>query len=186
MNDDSTRPAGGGSNNWVNAGSRTQSGKPLLASDPHLAPSAPPPWHLIHVRTPEWQAAGAILTGSPGFAIGHNGFCAWGITAGLTDNTDLYLETPGPDSKSVREADGSFAPCEIVRETIRVKGQPDEITTQPKPLQDWKVEGKAIRKDFVFQDFPEAVLFVSALVPEVDVAGGRIVIDDKPGLLVEP
>ena len=28
--------------------------------------------------------------------------------------------------------------------------------------------------------------FVSALVPEVDVAGGRIVIDDKPGLLVEP
>ena len=28
--------------------------------------------------------------------------------------------------------------------------------------------------------------FVSALVPEVDVAGGRLVIDDKPGLLVEP
>ena len=28
--------------------------------------------------------------------------------------------------------------------------------------------------------------FVGALVPEVDVAGGRIVIDDKPGLLVEP
>ena len=28
--------------------------------------------------------------------------------------------------------------------------------------------------------------FVSALVPEVDVAGGRIVLDDRPGLLREP
>lgn len=120
-------PRGGGSNNWVIAGSRTQSGKPILASDPHLAPSTPPPWHLIHVRIPEWQAAGAILTGSPGFAIGHNGFCAWGITAGLTDNTDLFLETPGPDGKSVRQEDGSFAPCEIVRETIRVKNGPDAV-----------------------------------------------------------
>ena len=120
-------PRGGGSNNWVIAGTRTQSGKPLLACDPHLAPSAPPPWYLLHVRTPEWEAAGAILAGSPGFAIGHNGFGAWGITAGLTDNTDLFLETLGPDGKSVRQADGSFAPCEVVRETIRVKDGPDVV-----------------------------------------------------------
>ena len=120
-------PSGGGSNNWVIAGSRTQSGKPILASDPHLAPSAPPPWYLMHVRTPEWEAAGALLAGTPGFAIAHNGFCAWGVTAGLTDNVDLFLETLGPDKISVREADGSFAKCEIVREVIRVKGQPDVV-----------------------------------------------------------
>src|SRR5439155_233393 len=46
-------PRGGGSNNWVIAGRRTTTGKPLLASDPHLAPTAPPPWYLIHLRTPE-------------------------------------------------------------------------------------------------------------------------------------
>jgi len=120
-------PRGGGSNNWVISGSRTQSGKPLLASDPHLAPSAPPPWYLMHVRTPEWEAAGALFVGAPGFGIAHNGFCAWGVTAGLTDNTDLLIETLSPDGKSVRQADGSFAACEVVREVIRVKGQADVI-----------------------------------------------------------
>ena len=41
----------------------------------------------------------------------------------------------------------------------------DEISSGLEALQGWKVEGKTIRKEFVFQDFPEAVLFVSALVP---------------------
>ena len=36
--------------------------------------------------------AGAALAGSPGIAAGHNGFAAWGVTAGLIDNADLYVE----------------------------------------------------------------------------------------------
>ena len=48
--------------------------------------------------------------------------------------------------------------------------KPDEITRQLTPLQGWTVEGNAIRKEFVFQDFPEAVLFVSALVPGAEEA----------------
>ena len=119
-------PPGAGSNNWVVAGSRTASGKPILASDPHLAPSAPAPWYLAHARCPEWEAAGAMLAGTPTFSIAHNGFAAWGVTAGLTDNSDLYLETLGPDGRSAKEANGNFAPCEVRREVIRVKGQPDE------------------------------------------------------------
>ncbi len=120
-------PRGGGSNNWTIAGSRTTSGKPLLASDPHLAPNAPGPWHLAHIHTPDWSATGAAMVGTPGFAIGHNGFAAWGITAGLTDSTDLFIETLGADGRSVREADGSFTPCELLREVIRVKGRADVV-----------------------------------------------------------
>jgi penicillin amidase len=118
-------PRGGGSNNWVVSGARTASGKPILANDPHLAPTCPPPWYLQHVRTPNWEVTGAALAGTPVVSIGHNGFCAWGVTAGLTDNSDFFLETLGPDGRSAREADGTFRPCEVVRETIRVKGQPD-------------------------------------------------------------
>ncbi|MBY0458614.1 MAG: penicillin acylase family protein, partial [Gemmataceae bacterium] len=118
---------GGGSNNWVVAGARTESGKPLLASDPHLGPTCPPPWYLAHVRTPNWEVAGASLAGTPGFPIGHNGFAAWGVTAGLTDNSDFFVETLGPDGRSVRAADGSFTPCEVVTEIIRVKGAPDAV-----------------------------------------------------------
>ncbi|VTT98564.1 peptidase s45 penicillin amidase : Penicillin acylase II OS=Thermomicrobium roseum (strain ATCC 27502 / DSM 5159 / P-2) GN=trd_1119 PE=4 SV=1: Penicil_amidase [Gemmataceae bacterium] len=120
-------PLGGGSNNWVIAGSRTASGKSILASDPHLAPSAPPPWYLAHARCPEWEAAGAQLAGTPTFSIAHNGFAAWGVTAGLTDNSDIYLEELGPDGRTAKCADGSFAPCEVRREVIRVKGAADEV-----------------------------------------------------------
>jgi penicillin amidase len=120
-------PRGGGSNNWAIAGHRTQSGKPLLASDPHLAPTCPPPWYLAHIRTPSWEVAGAALAGTPGFAIGHNGFCAWGVTAALTDNTDFFVETLSPDGKAYRQADGTFAPCEVVPEVIRVRNAPEQI-----------------------------------------------------------
>ncbi|MBP3957893.1 penicillin acylase family protein [Gemmata sp. G18] len=120
-------PRGGGSNNWAISGARTASGKPLLASDPHLAPTCPAPWYLAHVRTPQWEAAGATLAGTPGFAIGHNGFAAWGVTAGLTDNSDLFLETLGPDGRSVRQADGTFVACDVVKDVIRVKGAADVV-----------------------------------------------------------
>ncbi|OWK43794.1 penicillin acylase family protein [Fimbriiglobus ruber] len=118
---------GGGSNNWVIGGSRTASGKPLLANDPHLAPTTPPPWYLAHIRTPKWAVAGAAFAGAPGFPVGHNGTACWGCTAGLTDNTDLFLETLGPDGRTARQSDGTFASCEVVREVIRVKGAADVI-----------------------------------------------------------
>jgi penicillin amidase len=120
-------PRGGGSNNWVIGGGRTASGKPLVASDPHLAPNAPAPWYLAHITTPDFSAAGAGMPGAPGIPIGHNGFAAWGVTAGLTDNSDLFLETLGPDGASVREADGTLSRCERVREVIKVKGKPDVV-----------------------------------------------------------
>jgi 4a-hydroxytetrahydrobiopterin dehydratase len=42
---------------------------------------------------------------------------------------------------------------------------PEEITEGLKTLDGWALQDKTIRKQFTFQDFPEAVLFVSALVP---------------------
>src|SRR6266849_279006 len=46
------------SNNWVVSGKHTASGKPLLANDPHLAPSAPPIWHLVHLSAPGLRVSG--------------------------------------------------------------------------------------------------------------------------------
>jgi 4a-hydroxytetrahydrobiopterin dehydratase len=43
--------------------------------------------------------------------------------------------------------------------------KPEEVTDALKVLDSWTLAGKAIRKEYTFQDFPEAVLFVSALVP---------------------
>lgn len=109
------------SNNWVIAGDRTQSGQPILANDPHWSPILPSFWYLAHLISPAWAIAGATLIGTPAFIAGHNGFAAWGVTAGLSDNTDVVLEAFGPDGKTVREGD-RFVPCTVHQETIRVRG----------------------------------------------------------------
>ena len=119
-----TMGTGGGSNSWALSGEKTRSGRPILANDPHLAPIAPPHWYLARIQSPGWAVAGAALPGTPAIAIGHNGHCAWGITAGLTDNTDLFLERIGPDGRSVLE-DGEYVPCETRREAFRVRGGKD-------------------------------------------------------------
>lgn len=111
----------GGSNNWAIAGSRTASGGPIVANDPHLPPRLPVPWYLAHLRTPEWELSGASFVGGPAFPIGTNGHAAWGITAGLTDTVDLFLEEIGPDGASVRRGE-SFVPCEVVHERIDISG----------------------------------------------------------------
>ncbi|MCC7180231.1 MAG: 4a-hydroxytetrahydrobiopterin dehydratase [Acidobacteria bacterium] len=45
-----------------------------------------------------------------------------------------------------------------------------EIDQQLATLDGWTRAGEAIRKQYTFQDFPEAVLFVSALVPSAEAA----------------
>jgi len=119
---------GGGSNNWAISGAHTASGRPILANDPHLAPLLPAHWYLAHLDTPEWRMVGASLPGTPAFGAGHNGFGAFGVTAGLIDNTDLFIEDVGPDGESVRRGD-RFVPCEIERCTIEVRGGDDEEIT---------------------------------------------------------
>lgn len=112
---------GGGSNGWAIAGSRTRSGRPILGNDPHLAPTLPPHWYLAHISTPDWSVTGASLPGVPSFAAGHNNHAAWGVTAGLIDNTDLFIEEIGPTGDTVRRGD-RFVDCEVRREVIEVKG----------------------------------------------------------------
>jgi len=116
----------GASNNWAVAGSRSASGRPLLANDLHLGPVLPPHWYLCRIETPDWSLAGAALAGAAAVPAGHNGFVAWGVTAGLIDNTDLYLEEVGPDGASVRQG-AEFVTCEVIREVIAVKGHRDVV-----------------------------------------------------------
>ena len=126
--------AGAGSNAWAVAGSRTVSGRPILANDPHLAPGLPPHWYLAHLRTPKWSVAGASLVGTPAVSAGHNGFAAWGVTAGLVDQVDLFIEELGPDRTSVRRGD-SYEACAVRREVIEVKGAPsvvEEVLVTPR------------------------------------------------------
>ena len=115
-------PAGQGSNNWVVDGSRTVSGKPLLANDPHLAISVPSAWYEVHLQCPGVDVAGVALPFSPGVLIGHNDRIAWGFTNSEGDVQDLYLERLDEDGGRT-EYRGSWEPVTIHREEIAVRGR---------------------------------------------------------------
>jgi penicillin G amidase len=115
-----------GSNNWVVAGSRTASGKPLLANDMHLDLSVPNIWYMADLRAPDFHAAGVTLPGLPFIVAGHNEHLAWGFTALLGDVQDLYYEKL--DGKGNYEGiDGTWRPLATDRETIRVRGGNDVV-----------------------------------------------------------
>lgn len=86
-----------GSNSWVVDGSKTDTGQPLLANDPHLAPGMPSLWYQagLHCRTVsprcQYDVAGWTNAGVPGVLIGHNADIAWGFTNLGPDVTDLLL-----------------------------------------------------------------------------------------------
>lgn len=116
----------GASNAWALAGSRTASGAPILANDPHLAPAIPAPWYLAHLRTPDWAVAGASFVGGPAFPTGHNGQVAWGITAGCTDSADLFWEQLDLDAGTARGPAGP-EPIERIEQRIAVRGSAEVV-----------------------------------------------------------
>ncbi|MEK6630531.1 MAG: penicillin acylase family protein [Acidobacteriota bacterium] len=116
-------PPGGGSNNWVIAGTRSITGKPLLANDPHLGGQAPAVWYLAHITGGQLDAIGATTPGAPGVVIGHNQRIAWGITALLGDTQDLYVERV--NARDQAEYDGAWEPMLVLRDIIKVRGQAD-------------------------------------------------------------
>src|SRR5215510_831685 len=94
---------GGASNNWVVAGSRTRSGKPLLANDPHLGLTAPSVWYLAHLALEQPGVApvnvvGASLAGTPLIVLGRGDHIAWGYTNTGTDVQDIFIEKVNPDN----------------------------------------------------------------------------------------
>ena len=121
---------GKGSNNWVVAGSRTASGKPLLANDPHLGLGAPAVWYFARIQSPEFDTMGATLPGFPYVVLGRNAKVAWGYTNTGPDVQDLYIEHIHPDDPTlyqVPDIKGHMAweSFKTRRETVRVKGKPD-------------------------------------------------------------
>lgn len=85
---------GEGSNNWVVAASRSQSGHAMLANDPHLAISTPSFWYEVHIQAPNLNVLGVGVPGTPALVSGHNETLAWGITNGYSNTGDIVRIRP--------------------------------------------------------------------------------------------
>ena len=112
-----------GSNNWVVSGSRSESGYPIMANDPHRAQGAPSLRYWVHLVGPGWDVIGGGEPSLPGVSIGHNQYGAWGLTVFSTDGEDLYVYDTNPSNPNEYRYRGEWVSMTVITEEIPVKGQ---------------------------------------------------------------
>ena len=111
-----------GSNNWVVAPSRTSTGRPILADDPHRTHAVPSLRYIAHLVGPGLNVIGAGEPALPGISIGHNDRIAFGLTIFPIDQEDLYVYEKEEDGYHYQNRIESFT---TTTESIPVRGQPD-------------------------------------------------------------
>ena len=138
---------GGESNGWVVSGTRTASGKPLVAGDSHRTLDTSNVYYQTHLSCPAFSAIGHAVPGFPGVLhFMHNEYVAWGMTHGMGDTQDLFVEqfrdaagpsahspgAPGPGQSGTGQGSreylfkGEWLKAEVTAGTLRVRGGKDE------------------------------------------------------------
>ncbi|HUQ92835.1 MAG TPA: penicillin acylase family protein [Bryobacteraceae bacterium] len=112
-----------GSNNWVIDGTRSATGKPLLANDPHRPINIPSLRKTVHLVGPGWNVIGAGEPALPGIALGHNEEVAFGFTIVGIDQADLYVERLNPANAGEYFYKGSWRKMDKIQEKVMVKGR---------------------------------------------------------------
>ena len=108
------------SNNWAVSGQRSLTGKPLLASDPHITTSIPDVWYQIELSAPGYELWGGSMPTFPGIVIGQTPQLAWGFTNAMADVQDLFVERI---VEGHYEFEGSLRALTVHREEIRIRGR---------------------------------------------------------------
>ena len=119
-----------GSNSWVVSGAHSETGKPLLANDPHLGLQAPSLWYLAHLSSPSGNIVGGTLPGVPFVVLGRNDQLAWTFTTTLGDTQDLFVERVAPNDPASYVTPTGTAKFESRQEVIRVGSEERRITVR--------------------------------------------------------
>lgn len=118
-----------GSNNWAVNGSKTETGSPILANDPHLDLSLPSIWYQIQLNAPGLNSYGVSLPGAPGIIIGFNKDIAWGVTNVAADVLDFYQIKFKDNTHQEYWYNNSWKKTTKRLENIKIRGAADEIDT---------------------------------------------------------
>ena len=116
---------GHGSNNWVVDGSRSETGLPLVASDPHIAIEAVSCWYELHLQGGSFDVAGMGYVGIPAVMFGRNRNVGWSITNNICSQRDLYQEQTSDERPGCFLYEDHWEPAQTRREVIRVRDQED-------------------------------------------------------------
>ena len=115
------------SNAWVVGGSRSGSGKPLLANDMHLALGVPATFHLMGLHAPGMDVVGVTIPGNPGVVAGHSAAVAWGFSNAGVDDVDFFIERVDPADTTRYLIPGGSEPFQVRAEEIRVRGREEPL-----------------------------------------------------------
>ena len=114
-----------GSNNWAVSGSRSATGGPLLAGDPHLSPSMPGITYQMGLNLGDRFCRGASLPGAPGIGFGQNNDVAWSFTNVMADVMDLFVERIEGERYRF---EGEWRDLDLREEEIAVRGgEPESL-----------------------------------------------------------
>ncbi len=162
-----------GSNNWALSGAKTASGKPILCNDPHLLLAVPGVWYEVHLSAGDIDACGVSIPGLPGISIGRNRRLAWGITNGMIDDADFFVERLDTVNNTRYVRDGQWLTMDTVAETIAVKGQSEVVQEVPLTVHGPLVTdvhalgrqvGKAIGLRWVGHDYSDEVAALRTVI----------------------
>jgi penicillin amidase len=112
---------GGNSNNWAVDGTKTASGMPLMAGDPHLHQTLPAIWYQVQYDSPSFHAAGVTIPGLPGVIIGHNQHISWSLTNTQNAATFYYQERTDAAHPGQYYWQGGWHPLQTISYSIPVK-----------------------------------------------------------------
>ena len=117
-----------GSNAWVVDGSKTASGKPLLAGDPHIAFSVPAVWYEAHLQAPDFELYGHFQALNPFALLGHNHEFGWSVTMFQNDDLDLIALTTNPDDPQQVWQNNQWQTLDTQTQWVVIKDQePQEL-----------------------------------------------------------
>ncbi|MCP3425221.1 penicillin acylase family protein [Rothia sp. AR01] len=118
-----------GSNNWVISPTRTATGRPILANDPHRAVTLPSLRYLSHLEAPGLSVIGAGEPNLPGISIGHNKRLGFGLTIWPVDHEDLYVYELYPDDDSRYLYHGAWESMRVIEERVQVADGGEAVHT---------------------------------------------------------
>ena len=116
-------PTGGA---WAVAGSKTESGAPILVADWHFSPTLPGLFYEAHLDAGGIDVAGATMPGSPIFWAGRNPDFAWASVPASAPVSDLFMETLR-DRRGLYQNGTLWVPIESREETVSWRGPRGEL-----------------------------------------------------------
>jgi penicillin amidase len=117
-----------GSNSWVISGDKSETGKPIMANDPHLSLQVPSKWYEVELvnKNRNTNVSGFSIPGAPGIVIGHNNIISWGITNLMNDDSDFYILNKAPGKQNNYIFNENLYTLDSTIESIKIKDEVDE------------------------------------------------------------